>query len=279
MNATNTWHGWFDGAAEPNPGRMGIGAILVNPNGETFEISENKGTGTNNQAEYLAVIALLDLAIEHKVPDLLIYGDSQLVINQLNNEWGVKSENLWSLYQTAAKLIKDSPNVQLKWIQREANGLADALSKKALGIFDTAKLDDNWGTLTEAAKNTNLSAIKLGKILDTNKLRENNKATRKAIQLGIAAITYTTFAGESHEAAKWHKTKTGETLKELGLINTSHEPSTKDNDHTKITRKTLLTTLAKFKQFCHIDNGSCQTCKYNKHSSELLCFIYFATEK
>ena len=60
----STWKAWFDGATNPNPGERGIGGVLKGPAGERIEISENIGFGTNNEAEYAALMAVLDAAID-----------------------------------------------------------------------------------------------------------------------------------------------------------------------------------------------------------------------
>src|SRR5689334_15249432 len=89
---TSAWRAWFDGSAHPNPGRIGIGAVLAGPGGEHVEISRRAGHGNNGDAEYLALIALLEKAVELRVPELLVYGDSQVVVQDvlLAPEFGAK---------------------------------------------------------------------------------------------------------------------------------------------------------------------------------------------
>ncbi|UCV30250.1 ribonuclease H family protein [Ferribacterium limneticum] len=56
MNTT-TWYAWFDGATKhANPGIRGIGGLLKGPAGERIEIFEEIGEGTNNEAEYAALV-------------------------------------------------------------------------------------------------------------------------------------------------------------------------------------------------------------------------------
>src|SRR5471030_2914209 len=54
------WLAWFDCSAHPNPGRLGIGALLCGPAGERVEISRRAGHGNSGEAEYLALLALLE---------------------------------------------------------------------------------------------------------------------------------------------------------------------------------------------------------------------------
>ena len=131
-----TWHAWFDGATKAtNPGLRGIGGILKGPSGEIVEISEEIGPGTNNEAEYSALMAVLDAAIQAGVQSLEVRGDSQLVVNQVNGAWFIKAKELIPLCDTAMKLKAQIPQVKLLWVPRTENTEADALSKKALGVI------------------------------------------------------------------------------------------------------------------------------------------------
>ena len=54
------WHAWFDGSAHPNPGKIGIGGVLESPDGDVVKISARAGHGDSCEAEYLALIAVLE---------------------------------------------------------------------------------------------------------------------------------------------------------------------------------------------------------------------------
>lgn len=129
---------YFDGSCEPvNPnGDMGMG-ILLKKNSEVIAAIGHKirfGTfgydrTTNNLAEYLALKKGLEVAVENGARQLIIYGDSQLVIKQMSGEWAIKG----GVYATTAKLCKklDSEflRTSYRWIPREENTHADKLSK------------------------------------------------------------------------------------------------------------------------------------------------------
>ncbi len=128
------WRGWFDGSALPNPGRLGMGGVLVGPLGETVEISIAAGIGDSSAAEYLALIALLEAALREGAADAVIYGDSRVVIEDVS-----ASENagIRSLAHHAARvrsLIAQIGDVRLQWIPRARNARADALSRQALDV-------------------------------------------------------------------------------------------------------------------------------------------------
>lgn len=74
--------------------------------------------GTNNQAEYLTLIEALRYAGEMKLQNVVIYSDSQLIVNQVNGEWRVKDANLQPLRNHAAQLLK-AVNDSLRWVRRD----------------------------------------------------------------------------------------------------------------------------------------------------------------
>lgn len=123
---------WFDGACAGNPGPMGIGGLIILEGGEKHTISEQRGFGTNNVAEYTALIEVLKLAIELGVTDLQVKGDSQLVVNQVNGDWAVKNRGLVPYCDAAEVLMARIPRFKLQWVRREQNQEADRLSSSAL---------------------------------------------------------------------------------------------------------------------------------------------------
>ena len=124
------WRAWFDGSAHPNPGHCGIGALLTGPLGERVEISRAAGYGNSGEAEYRALIALLEAAVHNGAHDLTIYGDSQVVVNDVNGSAGAAA--LSECRQSALALIAQLRGVTLRWIPRHKNGAADALSQRAI---------------------------------------------------------------------------------------------------------------------------------------------------
>ncbi len=123
----------FDGACMPNPGQMGIGVVLEGPDGLLVEISEKlEGVGTNNEAEYTAIIRGMERAKEAGIKDLLIRGDSNLVIQQLLGKFRVREPRLRPFLQRVQELAAEFQSIDVRWIPREQNKRADALSYKAL---------------------------------------------------------------------------------------------------------------------------------------------------
>ena len=134
---------YFDGATEPvNPGgACGIGSLILDSlKNRLLEYSHfipmNK-SNSNNVAEYLAFIKILEWFEENEITNktILIYGDSMLVVKQMNNQWRIK-KGLYKKYALKAKNIlsslKSKNNIIIKWISRDYNYLADELSKHEL---------------------------------------------------------------------------------------------------------------------------------------------------
>ena len=122
---------YFDGACRGNPGPMGIGVVLLENGKKIKEISKRLGKGTNNIAEWSALIEGLKLAKAHGCRELEVRGDSQLIIRQITGRYMVKSENLIPLYNEAKRLSARFGKISFKWVKRDNNAQTDALSNRA----------------------------------------------------------------------------------------------------------------------------------------------------
>jgi ribonuclease HI len=122
----------FDGLSQPNPGISTAGAVLFSPKTRNiiFEKGEYIEYATNNQAEYTGLILGLKIAIELGVKQLLIEGDSQLVISQTEGKWDVKSMSIIALNREATKLLTNFDFVAMRHIFREQNTHADRITNK-----------------------------------------------------------------------------------------------------------------------------------------------------
>ncbi len=128
---------YCDGASRGNPGPSSIGAVLYGPEGEeAATISGAIGVTTNNVAEYEALIAGLEAAIEAGADDLEIRLDSQLLVRQITGEYRVKAPNLKPLYLRVARLLRRIQTVGVIHVRRELNTVADRLANEALDALD-----------------------------------------------------------------------------------------------------------------------------------------------
>lgn len=127
----------FDGACGPESpgGHAGYGAIVRGDGKPLLYEAGYVGHGpamTCNVAEYAGVVAVLKFLLANNLTRARIFGDSNLVIQQLNRKWKAK-HGLYMPYYREAIILKDKlPNVELKWLKRDFNLEADALSKEAI---------------------------------------------------------------------------------------------------------------------------------------------------
>ncbi|MBS3812823.1 ribonuclease HI family protein [Candidatus Bipolaricaulota bacterium] len=116
---------YTDGASRGNPGDSAWAYILLSENGEQLASQSGYiGRGTNNQAEYFAVIRALQRASEITTGTLEGYSDSQLVVNQITGKWKVKNPELNRLCNRAKELQEDFVTVSFKHVPRSHEMIA-----------------------------------------------------------------------------------------------------------------------------------------------------------
>ena len=121
-----------DGASRSNPGEAAIGVSIQEKGDEIHTISEAIGIASNNVAEYKSLIFALQYSLENNYLNLEIFLDSKLVVEQINGNFKVKSDNLKKLNSDALNLLKKFDSISIKHIYREQNKRADQLANMAL---------------------------------------------------------------------------------------------------------------------------------------------------
>lgn len=121
-----------DGGARGNPGPAAIGGVLYQGEKEIAHFSQYIGETTNNQAEYKALLAGLELARKHQVTDLECFLDSELVVKQLKKEYKVKDAELAKLFVKVWNLSQEFSGISFTHVRRELNKEADRLVNLAL---------------------------------------------------------------------------------------------------------------------------------------------------
>lgn len=139
------WCAWFDGSARPNPGACAIGGLLQAPDGRRWEISQVIGDGSSSSAEYQALIAVLELALVHAASEMIVFGDSRVVIDDLDPQTKKQSQSLEQHRQIAHGLMQQLVGIQLQWIPRARNGQADALAQQAFENRNVPNAEFNSG--------------------------------------------------------------------------------------------------------------------------------------
>jgi ribonuclease HI len=122
-----------DGGARGNPGPAAYGYVLEAEDGTVLDArGETIGVATNNVAEYRALIAGLEKAVELGIDELEVVSDSELLVKQMQGEYRVKNEALRELNDEANSLERKLGRVRYKAVRREHNELADKLVNEAL---------------------------------------------------------------------------------------------------------------------------------------------------
>jgi ribonuclease HI len=121
-----------DGGSRGNPGPAALGAVLVRDGDVIAEVGEYLGIATNNVAEWSALLAGMEAAIERGIDVLAIRLDSELVVKQLRGEYRVKDAKLAPLFARARTLMRQFKAVDVAHVRRKHNALADAVVNRVL---------------------------------------------------------------------------------------------------------------------------------------------------
>ena len=122
---------YFDGAFSLQG--AGAGVLLIAPTGEhlkyVVQMHFPKEQATNNTAEYEGFLAGLRIAADLGIKKLIIRGDSQLVVRQVNKNY--QSPLMEAYVDEVRKLEEHFDGLQMEHIPRAQNDIADGLSKCA----------------------------------------------------------------------------------------------------------------------------------------------------
>src|SRR5260370_23945511 len=112
---------WVDGGCRGNQAHGKREAYGSMSDGETVERLQFANAQTNNEAEYMALLALLGNLLDNRAdprkPQTNIYTDSQLVVGQLTQGSKVKAKNLLMLHNEAASRLRRT-GANLVWVPR-----------------------------------------------------------------------------------------------------------------------------------------------------------------
>ena len=122
-----------DGGSRGNPGPAAYGFVLEAEDGTVLDArGEAIGIATNNVAEYSALVAGLERAVEAGVDELEVVSDSELLVKQMRGEYRVKNKALQDLFLDASRVARKIRRVHYTAVRREHNELADSLVNEAL---------------------------------------------------------------------------------------------------------------------------------------------------
>ena len=130
-----------DGGSRGNPGNAGSGAVVIDAETgkELAAVAKHIGIATNNVAEYEALIAGIEAALDIDPNcSLVVRMDSKLVIEQMAGRWKIKPPDMLTLGSKVQELVSGI-RVQWVWIPREENSRADALANQAMDLMSDSR--------------------------------------------------------------------------------------------------------------------------------------------
>ena len=125
-------HVYFDGASRGNPGPSAIGYVVVTGDGIVAEGGERIGRATNNRAEYEALIRALEVAADFGFDEVVVRGDSELIVRQVRGEWNANDPDLRERRVRVRELFEAFETWSIEHVPREINDRADELANEAL---------------------------------------------------------------------------------------------------------------------------------------------------
>lgn len=131
---------YIDGGSRNNPGESGIGVVEIHRN-KRIGYYEYTGILTNNEAEYKALIRALEIGLEKGIKDIEIFSDSELVCNQINGTYKIKSQSLAVFYKKAMGLISEFKSFKINHVLRNKNKEADKMVNMAIDLKKNGKIE------------------------------------------------------------------------------------------------------------------------------------------
>ena len=127
-----TYQMYFDGGSRGNPGPGGCGYCILKNNHVVFEGKTGLGVCTNNYAEYKGLQHGISLAIEKDIKRLDIFGDSLLIINQMNRKWECRHKGLKLIFDDVNVMLRSFDSITFHHVPRGKNTIADSLANDAM---------------------------------------------------------------------------------------------------------------------------------------------------
>ena len=109
------WKLYFDEAT--NSTKNGVGVVLVFPKGHQILVSVKLNFDcTNNVIEYEACIVILLVTLEFAAYDLSIFGDTLLIISQIEGKWQARDTKLIPYQKCISRLISKFQNITFAYL-------------------------------------------------------------------------------------------------------------------------------------------------------------------
>ena len=147
--------------------------MLTSPTGNTASRAVRCNfKATNNESEYETLIACLALAHQMGEENIQVFGDSQLIINQVQGEYQAKDDNMIQYLAVAQRLIKKFKSCKLTQIPWEQKSQADALANLGSALETSSQMNFpllvlQWPATMEEPPSEEVSAVEEGETLMT----------------------------------------------------------------------------------------------------------------
>jgi ribonuclease HI len=125
---TEIWRVYFDGSLR----LQGVGAwiLFIATGGEQLKYAlQLLFPASNNAAEYEALVHGLSIAVSLGIKKLMVYGDSLVVISQVNKDWDCSTDSMKKYCVAVRKLEDKFEGLEFHHVEWDRNATADALSK------------------------------------------------------------------------------------------------------------------------------------------------------
>ena len=122
---------YFDGSLKLDGG--GAGVLFISPKGEQLKyVFQILFKVSNNEAKYEALLHGLRLVVSLGIKRLLVYGDSLLIVKQVNKEWDINKDTMDAYVEEIRKLENKFVGLEIHHVDRDNNVGADVLPNSDL---------------------------------------------------------------------------------------------------------------------------------------------------
>ncbi|XP_075082240.1 uncharacterized protein LOC142166795 [Nicotiana tabacum] len=140
----------------------GLGIVLIPPSGEVIRQAIKCYPITNNEAEYEAVIAGLELARELGIEQIVIKSNSQLVVNQMQGTYVARETQMQQYLEKVRELLRQFQSWKAVQIPREENAENAIVIHLFHSALDQDKSEVNFNNLTWDWRNEFVNFLQYG---------------------------------------------------------------------------------------------------------------------
>lgn len=131
---------YTDGGSRGNPGESACAYAICKMDDTVVEKAGYYiGIATNNQAEYYGFKQGLERARDLGIDKIMLFSDSELVVNQMTGKYRVKNQELAPLYQEVKELANSFEKIEFVHVPRELNKITDHEVNRILNAQEKAK--------------------------------------------------------------------------------------------------------------------------------------------